>query len=430
MAAKVRQKDGACWVVVHHAGRRTMRRIGADKRTAQRVAHELNAKIALGKFDPDARRSRRAHPVDRALWDWHAAYRPTFSASFEACSAGYIANHLVPFFGTKDLRDLRDADVLSFIQTKLDSGLKPPTIKNQLSVLRRVLNLKQREGLINRHPCQHFGELMQRVARREASEVPQVDAWSRDEVAALLQLARDHEAGFYPLLAFLLQTGCRKGEALGLRWADVDFSGDRIHIRRAVVHGKLTTPKSGKARSVVLSSPLAQVLHDLHDERRREALRRGWRDVPEVIFCDQRGGNCDERNLHRTWNRLRRRAAKEGVRPLRLHDARHTFASQALAAGKSVRWVAAQLGHANPELTLRVYAHVLREEEEDLSFLDYESRAASGGAKRHPDGTKLSVVGNARRSLAVTPRRLSRSLEHETGLEPATTTLATWSSTN
>ncbi len=253
MGAKVREKDGAWWVVVHHAGRRTMRKIGADKRTAQKVAHEVNAEIALGKFDPDARRSRKAHPLDQALWDWHRAYRPTFSASFEACSAGYIANHLVPFFGPKDLRDLRDEDVLSFIQAQLDAGLKPPTIKNELSVLRRVLNLKQREGLINRHPCQHLGELMQRVARREASEVPRVDSWSRDEVATLLQVARDHEPAFYPLLAFLLQTGCRKGEALGLKWADVDFSNDRIHIRRALVHGKLTTPKSGKARSVVLS---------------------------------------------------------------------------------------------------------------------------------------------------------------------------------
>ena len=158
--------------------------------------------------------------------------------------------------------------------------------------------------------------------------------------------------------------------------AKLDFSNDRIHIRRALVHGKLTTPKSGKARSVVLSPPLARVLHDLHAEPRREALRKGWHDVPRVVFCDQRGGDCDERNLHRAWNRLRRRAAREGVRPLRLHDARHTFASHALAAGKSVRWVAAQLGHANPELTLRVYAHVLREEEEDLSFLDYESEAA------------------------------------------------------
>jgi len=125
-----------------------------------------------------------------------------------------------------------------------------------------------------------------------------------------------------------------------------------------------------------------------------------------------------------TRDRLRRRAAKHDVRPLKLHCARHTYASFALAAGKSVRWVASQLGHSNPELTLRVYAHALREEEQDLGFLDF------GGTKRHPDGTSRSSVAGTRKPLRATPRRGSRNLEHETGLEPATTTLATWSSTN
>jgi len=78
-----------------------------------------------------------------------------------------------------------------------------------------------------------------------------------------------------------------------------------------------------------------------------------------------------------------------------------------------VRWVASQLGHANPELTLRVYAHALREEEEDLGFLDF------GGTKRHPRGTKVENVAGKKKPLRVTPRRGSHFLEHETGLEPA-----------
>ena len=127
----------------------------------------------------------------------------------------------------------------------------------------------------------------------------------------------------------------------------------------------------------------------------------------------------DSRNITRTWHRLRRKAQADGVRPLRLHDARHTFASLALASGKSVRWVASQLGHANPELTLRVYAHALREEETDLSFLDF------GGTKRHPRGTQRKAVASTRKPLRATPRRGSRILEHETGLEAATPTLAT-----
>ena len=106
------------------------------------------------------------------------------------------------------------------------------------------------------------------------------------------------------------------------------------------------------------------------------------------------------------------------MRALRLRDARHIYASLALACGKSVRWVASRLGHTNRELTLRVYAHALREEETDLSFLDF------GDTKRHPDGTKRRVVATNRKPLRVTPRRGSRMLEHETGFEPATPTLA------
>ena len=65
--------------------------------------------------------------------------------------------------------------------------------------------------------------------------------------------------------------------------------------------------------------------------------------------------------------------------PVKLHCARHTWATLALRAGKSVRWVADQLGHADPALTLRVYAHAMREEEHDLSFADF---GASAGSER------------------------------------------------
>ncbi len=244
-----------------------------------------------------------------------------------------------------------------------------------------------------------------------------MDSWTREEVDRLLDVAEREEPRFYPVLAFLLSTGCRKGEALGLKWEDVDFSGPRVLIRRALVRGRLGPPKSGRARSVVLSSILAAILRDLLAERRRECLKRGWPNVPEFVFCSETSGPLEERNVSRSWQRLRRKAQKEGVRPLRLHDARHTFASLALASGKSVRWVASQLGHANPELTLRVYAHALREEETDLSFLDF------GGTRRHPRGTERRTVAHSRKPRRATPRRGSRNLERETGFEPATLSL-------
>jgi len=71
------------------------------------------------------------------------------------------------------------------------------------------------------------------------------------------------------------------------------------------------------------------------------------------------------------WYRLRRRAKKQSVRPLKLHSTRHTWATLALKASKSVRWVAEVLGHQDPAFTLRTYAHAMREEERDLSFADF-----------------------------------------------------------
>jgi integrase len=93
--------------------------------------------------------------------------------------------------------------------------------------------------------------------------------------------------------------------------------------------------------------------------------------VPEWVFCSETGTHPDPRNVERVWGRVRRRAQKQGIRPLKLHRARHTWATFALHAGKSIRWVAEQLDHADPGFTLRVYAHTMREEETDLSFAEF-----------------------------------------------------------
>jgi hypothetical protein len=155
-------------------------------------------------------------------------------------------------------------------------------------------------------------------------------------------------------------------------------------------------------------------LIDLALLRRRQVMERGWGVVPELVFCSEKGGPLDERNVGQTWERLRRKAQVHGVRPLRLHDARHTYASLALASGKSVRWVAGQLDHSTAELTLRVYAHALREEETDLFFLDF------GGTKRHPRGTDRRAAQPARTARDATMRRAKGRMARREGFEPPT----------
>ncbi len=149
-----------------------------------------------------------------------------------------------------------------------------------------------------------------------------------------------------------------------------------------------------------MTETLTLELFDALAERRRDVLRRGWSDVPEWVFCSEAGTALDPANVGRVWNRLRRRAQKEGIRPLKLHCARHTWATMALRAGKSIRWVADQLGHSDPALTLRVYAHAVREEETDLSFAEF------GGSERlYPAPTQEGETENSRNYLKTLARR-------------------------
>jgi Phage integrase family len=143
--------------------------------------------------------------------------------------------------------------------------------------------------------------------------------------------------------------------------------------------------------------------------------------VPEWIIPAETGAPLDENNFERTWRSLRRRAQKAGVRPLKLHCTRHTWASLALASGKSVRWVADQIGHSSPMLTLKTYAHTIREEEMDLSFADFEVR---DGSERLYPAPSQSAEGDSENAPGLISRGRSHFLEHETGLEPATPTLA------
>ena len=373
MAAKVRFDRGAWWVFTHYQGKRKKRRVGATKahkREAEQIAKKINAALALGTFAANARESRPL-PCDGELRRWLATYAVTMKPTYEILNRGLIENHLAPHFGAKDLREIREADLLEYIRVKMASGLSPRTIRNGLSVIRRVYVLLEREELVTRNPALKIGELIRRVDRASAIEVAEVEYWTRDEVRRLLETARGYEPRFAPLLFVLLSTGIRRGEAMGLQWTDIDFDRCRISIRRSITSAGLSTPKSGSGRSVGMTTSLAEELFDLLARRQKEQLSRGWPEIPSWLFCSETGSPPDPSNVERAWRRVRRRAQKLGVRSLKLHCARHTWATFALHAGRNIRWVADQLGHADPALTLRVYAHAMRNEETDLSFAEF-----------------------------------------------------------
>ena len=146
----------------------------------------------------------------------------------------------------------------------------------------------------------------------------------------------------------------RIGEALALRWRDIDFIGRFIEVKWSVVRGRVSTPKSGKSRRVDMSSQLADTLkiHLTESKKRGLALSIGEN---ETVFMNKHGNIIDVNN----WQRrvFSKALVKAEMRKIRIHDLRHTYATLRLQAGHNIVDVSNQLGHHSVKLTLDVYGH-------------------------------------------------------------------------
>ena len=370
MGAKIRYRKDRGWFVRVYSGGKQFEEKCSSEAEARATAAAINARTeASGSWLRGG-----PLPIKRCLDGWLETHGPELARSTEANSKSLIENHLGPYFGTMDLRALTREDVIDFANRKLESGLAPRTVETALSILRRVCALHREAGLIDDNPALGSGRVVARVSRRFEHTPRDIDAWTREEVRFLLQVSQKREPFIYAPFMCAIHTGMRRGEILGLRWEDI--GAKKMRVRRSLVRGHITTTKSGKSREVPISQPLREIL----DELRKDLSP--WEE-PGHVFLSPKGMRWDERNFARAFDRLRTKAHKaEKVRPLHFHCARHTFASWALEAGRSIKWVQATLGHASAEITLRTYSHLMPSTEDEMDFLSNPEPDQTG-----PNGT-------------------------------------------
>ncbi len=161
------------------------------------------------------------------------------------------------------------------------------------------------------------------------------------------------------LTAFLtaILTGLRRGEVFGLQWGDIDFANSRIHVKRAFVKGRFTTPKSKHSiRKVVMSPTLASAL-------KKHKLLSAPNEM-EMVFANSEGKPIDaDVFARRQFLPALRRA---GLSHIRFHDMRHTFATLLIAQGENIKFIQNQMGHASIQTTLDRYGHLLPESHNEV----------------------------------------------------------------
>jgi integrase len=252
-------------------------------------------------------------------------------------AASVIRNHLLPPFGARRLEDISEQEVDRW--------------SRRLGADRPLSNATKRKIIVIFHgvmarACRVYGLPVNPVAKVEKPRlgVPgAIDVFSPEEVHALVRAAAsEQDAAIFLTAAF---TGLRQGELVALRWRDVDFAGSCIRVTASYTNGELSTPKSGKVRSVPMAPAVGAALARL-------GQREGFTGEDNVVFVGLVGGHLDASALLR---RYRAALCAAGLRPLRFHDLRHTFGTRVIAEA-DIRRVQEWMGHADVQTTMR-YLH-------------------------------------------------------------------------
>jgi integrase len=226
-----------------------------------------------------------------------------------------------------------------------------------LRVLRAALqHAVNEEELVSRNVAKQV--------RMPSGAVRKVKPWTADEAARFLQEAREDR--LYALWAVALSVGLRKGEALGLRWADIDFVNGRLEVVQSAqyLNGRVVflRPKTESSENwVPLTDEMVRILRQRRAEQLANKVEAAGNEHG-LVFTSKNGTPLLPRNLNRSFERMCRRA---GVRQIRLHDLRHSCATLLFAQGADAATVQRILRHSSIAVTTGVYMEVIEEVRRD-----------------------------------------------------------------
>lgn len=262
-------------------------------------------------------------------------------------------------------------------------GLSARSANKVVAIMHGVFELARRRKGLERNPVADVDKV------RERNDPQRYDFYSPDEIELLCQAAADEQdAAIYKAAAF---TGMRRGELIALRWGDIDFQRSSISVCGSYANGHLTSPKSGRSRSVPMVPELAAVLARLG--------QRGWATRDEdLVFLGEHGSYLDGSALRRRYIDAQKRA---GLRALRFHDLRHTFGSLAINEASPVQ-VQAWMGHADSRTTARYLHH--KDRTDDAATLT-AAFCATGSEFVAPVDAAVADAGIDEATLAAAIRR-------------------------
>jgi integrase len=277
--------------------------------------------------------------------------RPTTADTYRRL----VRKHVLPYLGGAVLQALDEEAVANWIDELRAAGLSPKSVRNIHGVLSSALSVAMSPSLrlVNRNVAKGADNLPDVPKRRNR-------AWTAEQLQRFLAHVDDDRLG--ALWRLMVVTGMRRGEVLGLRWADVDLERRTITVtnQRAIAGGRVVegAPKTDAgARTTSLDAATVASLRAWKRDQNAERLLMGAGWAPgDYVFTHATGEPLWPQTV---TAQFKRHAEALGLPTIGVHGLRHSAATWMLAKGISPKVVAQRLGHSHVSTTLQIYSHVL-----------------------------------------------------------------------
>lgn len=389
MTGSIRKRGEHRYAIILHLGYETDPVTGARKRKQKWIAFRGKreaAEMELRRLCGDLDKGRFVEPSKLTFLDWMKEWVTTIIAPSERAlrtredyartvekviAVSFLANVLIQKLRGSHLRQfLADLDMAVVTKVKI------------FSIIHQGLDAAVAEGILNQNIATKLKGKPKKARGHHQKVIANTwDLEQTDRFLAVTETAGPQLAALYQLA---IDAGMRKSELIGLRWSDVLFDSQQVRVAQQLIKGPqrrggatireplFDAPKSGKARIIDISPKTMGLLrtHKAHQAELKMKHRLTYHDY-DLVFAK-------EWDFAKPWNHVLRRndvlgdplqiignrefgglIKQAGVKRITFHGLRHTSATLLLMIGQPVKVVSERLGHADPEITLRIYAHVL-----------------------------------------------------------------------
>ncbi len=266
--------------------------------------------------------------------------------------------HIKPVLGSMSIQDVKVYHIQDIFNQMADTGYRNSTIRQVHMTLHGMFEYAVDGDVILSNPCKK--SLKSNIGKESVIK----DALTISEQKNLLIHAQD--AQFENQFWFVLQTGLRTGEIVGLKWEDVSFEKKTIQIRRTMCYQSKSRqwvsgePKSraGKRTIPLTDEAIAILKRQKEKNRSNKVIPIEWR---EYVFLGDDGRPITNQRFNRC---LKKVCDKASIRRISMHILRHTFATRCIEAGMKIKTLETLMGHSSIGITMDRYAHTTEDERE------------------------------------------------------------------